>query len=60
VEYHSSKVRKDLEATQPTIGHLHRHKNLIISFPEFIGPKAEPIYLFKVKYPKAIFIIKAQ
>ena len=43
VEYHSKKTffstPKDLD----------RMKNLIISFPEFLGEKADSIYLFKVK-----------
>ncbi len=42
VDYHSSNVGK----APPGID---RHKNLVISFPELIGPKAETIYLFKVK-----------
>ena len=42
VDYHSAKVGKVSSG-------MDRHKNLIISFPEFIGAKSETIYLFKVK-----------
>ena len=47
VDFHGTKSGDT--ALESQFSSLNRHKNLIISFPEFIGPKAEPIYLFTLR-----------
>ena len=47
VDFHGTKSGDSTQESQCTS--LNRHKNLMISFPEFIGPKAEPIYLFTLR-----------
>ena len=47
VDFHGTKSGDTALESQFTS--LNRHKNLMISFPEFIGPKAEPIYLFTLR-----------